>query len=619
MKYKEYRTNVPAMSAKDINAYRSPSNRGPEASGVVRLPVSNDAGDGRTEAKVAPKKVLVNAKKNPTPPPPPPRPTPVAPWHPEGGSYEPPSGVSSDEAKWPNHASPEGGAWKSGFSWANDAEEKDLKVQKKLRRRERQKANREKGPSPRNIPQYDGGDERESVANADETMGDSEPHLDLDFGPTTLPFRGSREVEMTVPLPEPTVEETPPEPKPRGLMTPEERKANNAASRAAKRAKREAAKSQRPVEPAAATEPSEPQLPHAQSVLAAKIAKRHAQPEEGETPRGKKARKQDDVSEEIREKPSSKEKKRDKIRDSSAKKVKEPEVVKKPARGLEASVHAAPETGVKASQPNVETVVAPKGQQKKDKEPAKKSKSKDKDAATTSKASAKEGDKVPPRNKKDISKLEKELADGNSVWVNHPTLENPSPFHVAEAVVAGVAQCHPAGTDLTLVGCQSMGEKATLLRTSSEAVRRNFTDVKVNVVMTSKGLRHGLQVQAYKGGGNRHFHLERVGLPSAGNTALVVGCLKHHYPGMLFSLRRCARGTLLGEQFFVIFKEPPAKLVKDIAMEPDKRPQGRQAFMTPVRKHGRCQNDACNEMAHDGGVCPNTIKLTHPGLWDEIS
>ena len=75
----QYRNNVPVMSNKDNNAYGSPLNMGPEASGGVRLPVSNDVRDGRPKAKAALKKVLVNAKKNPMSPPSPPRPTPVAP------------------------------------------------------------------------------------------------------------------------------------------------------------------------------------------------------------------------------------------------------------------------------------------------------------------------------------------------------------------------------------------------------------------------------------------------------------------------------------------------------------------------------------------------------------
>lgn len=68
--------------------------------------------------------------------------------------------------------------------------------------------------------------------------------------------------------------------------------------------------------------------------------------------------------------------------------------------------------------------------------------------------------------------------DGLTVWVNHPTLNHPNPFEVADAVVAAVAQKYSASEvpSITLTSVTSGGKAATVLRTSTEAVRKLFTE-----------------------------------------------------------------------------------------------------------------------------------------------
>lgn len=161
--------------------------------------------------------------------------------------------------------------------------------------------------------------------------------------------------------------------------------------------------------------------------------------------------------------------------------------------------------------------------------------------------------------------------DGLTVWVNHPTLNHPNPFEVADAVVAAVTQKHSASEvpSIVLTSVTSGGKAATVLRTSTEAVRRLFTEHHISAFMVDGQTKHHLQVQAYRGGGNTIFFLSDARIHAESDTK-IVAAVRNTYPGEDFQVWQCAKGNTRSDCFFIMFEAAPARYHKQVPLELNK-------------------------------------------------
>jgi hypothetical protein len=199
--------------------------------------------------------------------------------------------------------------------------------------------------------------------------------------------------------------------------------------------------------------------------------------------------------------------------------------------------------------------------------------------------------------------------DGLTVWVNHPSIENPNPFDVMEAVMEAVKKAHASSNpflQLTLVS--SGGPKATVLRCATEVIRKLITDHHISAKLVVGETTHHLQVMPFRGGGNTTFYLAETKIYSE-NPNGVGDAVARAYGTRDFDLFQCCKGFVRTDGFFVRFKNPPAKLVKEIPLDPTKLDGGFRAFMAPVDPTGKCRNPACGGTKHEATGCSNTYQV----------
>ncbi|MCJ1461408.1 hypothetical protein MMC07_000005 [Pseudocyphellaria aurata] len=123
-------------------------------------------------------------------------------------------------------------------------------------------------------------------------------------------------------------------------------------------------------------------------------------------------------------------------------------------------------------------------------------------------AATEQTDPTTPKTKRYLAR--DHYGDGRTVWVNHPTALSANPFDVMEAVVAAASVKHGANSGLAVIQTHSAGAKATALRCQDEATRKLFTDHRITAKLQIGETKHQLQIQAYRGGGNRFFYVSNT-------------------------------------------------------------------------------------------------------------
>lgn len=200
--------------------------------------------------------------------------------------------------------------------------------------------------------------------------------------------------------------------------------------------------------------------------------------------------------------------------------------------------------------------------------------------------------------------------DGLTVWINHSTLQSPNPFEVCEAVLA-VAQAKHPNASLLINSVSNGGKHATIIRCATEPVRRLFTDHHLGATLQVDDTNHHLQIQSYRGGGNRLFFLSGCKIHTEA-PMLVARAIKAAYKGLEFELFQCVWHGIKADCFFVQFGASPAKLTKEIPLELEKLGGGLKAWLLPVDINGKCRNPACRgkDAGLHQGSCPNTVLVS---------
>lgn len=139
--------------------------------------------------------------------------------------------------------------------------------------------------------------------------------------------------------------------------------------------------------------------------------------------------------------------------------------------------------------------------------------------------------------------------------------------------------------------------------------RRLFTEHHISASLVDGQTKHHLQIQAYRGGGNTTFFLSGTRIhPESG--AGIVAAVQSTYPGAEFQVWQCAKGNVRADCFFIKFLVAPARLHKQVPLEPNKLGGGYRANMAPVDLNGKCRNPVCRGAKHpEGSHCGNTVRV----------
>lgn len=160
------------------------------------------------------------------------------------------------------------------------------------------------------------------------------------------------------------------------------------------------------------------------------------------------------------------------------------------------------------------------------------------------------------------------------------------------------AAAHPKSI-IELTNVNRAGKYATVIRCGSEAIRKLVTDHRLSAKLEFKGKTHHLQIQPYKGGGNRYFTVAPLG-PFSGNPSLAVAAIEKAYATSNFGCWQYydAEADFKHEILFVQFLEPPKVLVKELELLPGEPKGGYKIRMVPYSIAGRCRNPSCGATSH---------------------
>ena len=131
------------------------------------------------------------------------------------------------------------------------------------------------------------------------------------------------------------------------------------------------------------------------------------------------------------------------------------------------------------------------------------------------------------------------------------------------------------------------GPKATIIRVATEAIRRLFTDHHIGAKVQVDG---ALQIQAYRGAGNRCFFLSNCKIFSE-SPGIIVSAIKSAYRTADFTLWQCTNSAkvIKRDAFFIQFCKPPA-------------------FMPPADSQGKFRSPMCGSTVNYG-PCPNHVEV----------
>lgn len=117
------------------------------------------------------------------------------------------------------------------------------------------------------------------------------------------------------------------------------------------------------------------------------------------------------------------------------------------------------------------------------------------------------------------------------MWVNHPALSsegNDLVYALVGRKVKEAARTAFPAASIEFTNVNRAVWHATVIRTASEAIRKQVTESRLSAKLEFKNVTHHLQIQPYKGGGNTYFTIAALG-PYAGNPSLAVKAVERAY------------------------------------------------------------------------------------------
>lgn len=203
--------------------------------------------------------------------------------------------------------------------------------------------------------------------------------------------------------------------------------------------------------------------------------------------------------------------------------------------------------------------------------------------------------------------------DGLTAWVNHPSLSSEGNDFVYVLVARKVKEVAKAAHPQSIIEFTNVnraGWHATVIRCASEAIRKLVTDSRLAAKLDYKEKTHHLQIQPYKGGGNKIFTVSSLG-PFSGNPSLAITAIEKAYATTNFGCWQYydELADFRHDMLLVQFLEPPKTLVKELDLLPDAKP-GYKVKMAPYSIAGRCRNPSCGKVIHSR-MCPavKTLKV----------
>ena len=185
------------------------------------------------------------------------------------------------------------------------------------------------------------------------------------------------------------------------------------------------------------------------------------------------------------------------------------------------------------------------------------------------------------------SRYDASLADGRTIWINHPSLPHPHPRALVEVIEAKARLTLGEEEDLTINTVYPQGPRRTALRTrTSDICDKILGSVSSATFTDAHSKKHSLHIQPYRGGGTKTFFLSRCGT-AAEKVDTLKKCLEKSYPDNPFRLRQCMDREITSS-FFLTFDKAPQRLIRNVSLA-----GGIVGLMVPILPGKRCPNLFC--------------------------